>query len=276
MIGISIANSCGLNRHPSPAEAFLTATGITDTTIVDAINTLVYDLQIYQLWGKMKALYPFVGGTAETHKFNLINPLDTNAAFRLAFNGGWTHDLSGVTPNGTTGYANTFLRPYQVLNQNSTHLSIFSSTEIEESGIDMGCREGGGVLGRFHATLLQFNNDGEDANFSLNGRQSLDTRTAVPSENFLIGSRINATQEKYYISKDGLFETIDDYLSRNPTPNVPISIGALTSSTNEELIIEEFCSKTYGFASIGYGLNETDAEYLLQIVDTFLKTLGRV
>jgi hypothetical protein len=221
----------------------------------------------------MKALYPFVGGTAETHKFNLINPLDTNAAFRLAFNGGWTHDSNGVTPNGTNGYANTFLIPYQVLNQNSTHLSIFSSTEIEESGIDMGCREGGGVLGRFHATLLQFNNDGNEAVYSLNGRQSLDTRIAIPSKHFLIGSRINETQEKYYNSLDGLFETIDGYLSRNPTPNVPISIGALTSSINEELIIEEFCSKNYGFASIGYGLDETDAENLLLTFEQFRKAV---
>lgn len=272
MIGISIANSCGLNRLPSvnPADAFLAATGITDSTIVDAINTLVHNLQYFGLWGKMEALYPFVGGTAETHKFNLINPLDTNEAFRLAFNGGWTHDSNGVTPNG--GYANTFLRPYQVLNQNSTHLSIYSSTEIEEDGIDIGCREGGDT---FHATLLQFNNDGNDADFSLNGRQSLETRTAILSKNFLIGSRINETQEKYYKSKAGLFETIEDYLSRNPTPNAPISIGALTSIINEELIIEKFCSKTYGFASIGYGLSDANAANLLFTVEQFLKDLDR-
>ena len=274
MIGIGIANSCGLNRLPSvnPAEAFLTATGITDPTIVDAINTLVSDLQNFGLWGKMKALYPFVGGTAETHKFNLINPLDTNEAFRLFFNGGWTHDSNGVTPNGVTGYANTFLRPYQVLNQNSTHLSIYSSTNIEEDGIDIGCREGGD---RFNATLLQFNNDGEDADYSLNGRQSLDTRTAVPSNLFLIGSRINETQEKYYTSTEGLFETIEGYLSRNPTPNAPISIGALTSIIDEELIIEKFCSKTYGFASIGYGLSDANAADLLFTVEQFLKSVDR-
>ena len=31
----------------------------------------------------MKAIYPFVGGTATTHKFNLKDPADINAAFRL-------------------------------------------------------------------------------------------------------------------------------------------------------------------------------------------------
>ena len=270
MIGIGIANSCGLNRLPSvnPAEAFLTATGITDPTIVDAINTLVSDLQNFGLWGKMKALYPFVGDTAETNSYNLINPTE----FQLAWTGGWYYDSKGATPNGTTGYANTFLIPYQVLNQNSTHLSIYSSTDIEEDGIDIGCREGGDKI---HATLLQFNNDGEDADYSLNGRQSLDTRTAVTSDLFLIGSRINETQEKYYTSKEGLFETIEDYLSRNPTPNAPISIGALTSIIDEELIIEKFCSKTYGFASIGYGLSDANAADLLFTVEQFLESVDR-
>ena len=53
----------------------------------------------------MKALYPFVGGTATSHKFNLKDPRDLDAAFRLQFNGGWTHNSNGVTPNGTNGYA---------------------------------------------------------------------------------------------------------------------------------------------------------------------------
>ena len=57
------------------AQAFLTAAGITDATITSAINTLVVDLKGYNIWTKMKAVYPFVGGTAAAHKFNLKNPL---------------------------------------------------------------------------------------------------------------------------------------------------------------------------------------------------------
>jgi hypothetical protein len=69
------------------AQAFLTATGITDPTITSAIDTLVLDLKAASLWTKMKALYPFVGGTSTTHKYNLVDPADTDAAFRLTFNG---------------------------------------------------------------------------------------------------------------------------------------------------------------------------------------------
>jgi hypothetical protein len=90
------------------AQAFFTASGLTGTTNLTAVNQLVLDLKAANIWTKMKAIYPFVGGTATTHKFNLKNPLDTDAAFRLVFLGGWTHSSTGALPNGTNGYANTF------------------------------------------------------------------------------------------------------------------------------------------------------------------------
>jgi hypothetical protein len=102
------------------AQAFITAAAITDPTQQAAINTLVVDLKGYSIWSKMKALYPMVGGTASTHKFNLKNPLDTDAAFRLVFNGGWTHSANGAQPNGTNGFANTYFAPNTgILNSNS-------------------------------------------------------------------------------------------------------------------------------------------------------------
>ena len=67
----------------SDAQAFITAAGITDSTQQAAITNLVIGLKNDNLWTKMKAIYPFVGGTAASHKFNLKNPLDTNAAYRL-------------------------------------------------------------------------------------------------------------------------------------------------------------------------------------------------
>jgi hypothetical protein len=91
------------------ALAFLAAAGITDVTITSAICTLVTTMKADGTWAKCNAIYPMVGGTATTHKFNLKNPLDTNAAFRLTFTGGWTHSANGALPNGTNAYADTFL-----------------------------------------------------------------------------------------------------------------------------------------------------------------------
>lgn len=106
--GIASATSNALTIIDADAQAFFTASGLTGTTNQSAINQLVVDLKSYGIWTKMKAIYPFIGGTAALHKWNLKDPQDTNAAFRLVFNGGWTHSSTGATPNGTNGWANTF------------------------------------------------------------------------------------------------------------------------------------------------------------------------
>jgi hypothetical protein len=91
------------------AQAFLTAAAITDDTQKSAVNTLVRDLKRFGLWTKIKAFYPFVGGTAASHKLNLIDPRDTDTAYRLTFSGGWTHTSMGAQCNGTNATSNTYL-----------------------------------------------------------------------------------------------------------------------------------------------------------------------
>jgi hypothetical protein len=89
--------------YDADAQAFFTAAGITDTTQKSAVNQLVLDLKSYSIWTKMTALYPFVGGTASTHSYNLKN----TSQYQITFSGGWTHSSTGALPNGTNGYANT-------------------------------------------------------------------------------------------------------------------------------------------------------------------------
>jgi hypothetical protein len=92
----------------SDAGAFITAANITELTQKSAINNLVIGLKDDNIWSKFKAIYPFVGGTASSHKFNLRDPRDSNDAYRLNFNGGWTHDARGIKGNGINTYADTF------------------------------------------------------------------------------------------------------------------------------------------------------------------------
>ena len=115
------------------AQAFITAAAITDSTQQNAINTLVLALKGYSIWTKFKAIYPIVGGTASQHKYNLKDPRDLDAAFRLTFATGWTHSVNGMLPNGTTAFADTKLIPSTAIfgsNQN-IHLSYYSRNHFQ-------------------------------------------------------------------------------------------------------------------------------------------------
>ena len=116
------------NQFDPDAGAFINVTGIGGIQAV-AINNLVNELKTAGLWGLMSAIYPMVGGTAYTHKFNLINPQDTNAAFRLNFVGTWTHDSSGAKPNGVSGtYADTFANASTLLTSTNGSISYYTFT----------------------------------------------------------------------------------------------------------------------------------------------------
>jgi hypothetical protein len=104
-------NGYWTNRESSAfdtdAQAFITAAAISDPTQQTAINDLVIGLKADSLWTNLFAIYPFVGGTASTHKYNLKDPRDLNVAYRLVFNGGMTHSSNGILFNGTNGWADT-------------------------------------------------------------------------------------------------------------------------------------------------------------------------
>ena len=91
------------------ALAFIAATQITDAEQKSAISALVTAWKASGMWNRTVAIYPFVGGSAEAHKFNLKDPRDLDVANRLTFSGSISHSDDGVDPDGSTGLANTFL-----------------------------------------------------------------------------------------------------------------------------------------------------------------------
>jgi hypothetical protein len=107
------------------AQAFLAAAGITDVTITNAINTLVKSAKTNGWWTLCNAIYPFVGGTSTTCKFNLKDPRDLDAAFRLTFSGTPAFAANGVTWNNTDSFGDTHLVPNTTISQNDAHLSIY-------------------------------------------------------------------------------------------------------------------------------------------------------
>jgi hypothetical protein len=123
------------------AEQFFSNSGINDLTQKDAINDFVLELKDNSLWGKFYAIYPMVGGTAATTKWNLKDPRDLDSAYRLTFSGQPVFAATGVLFPTLSDYADTHFTD-STLNYKNSAISYYSRTENTIVGYDMGCTNG--------------------------------------------------------------------------------------------------------------------------------------
>jgi hypothetical protein len=247
------------------ALSFITASAITDNTQKTAINTLVTDLKTYNIWTKMKALYPFVGGTASTHKWNLKDPRDLDAAYRLVFNGGWTHSSTGALPNGTTAYADTKITANLHLVNNDNHYSFYNNGTVSNSGttMDIGAGDASGEV-----YLWTYR---EDFTLKYDNGSSVSNRVSAATNNngFSIGSRVNNNTQKIYKNGTLLNTNTNTNVISLPNKNILISAG------NNNGVVSFFSDKQSAFASIGDGLTDTEASNFYTAVQSFNTTLSR-
>jgi hypothetical protein len=254
----------GYVSYATRTAAFASATGITDATILNALNTFEAGLISNGLDTKMKALYPFVGGTANTHKFNFMDARDLNTAFRLQFNGGWVHSNNGIQGNGTNTYANTYFN--QFINFTDWHKSgigIYSRTN--ETGVYL---EGNsGFLGSNFNLYPKYPSLGalhETGNTYVGG---------VTSDSFglIIGSSISVSDRRIYKNGTKLATgtgTNIDVISSG----INVYFGALNYRSNSPDFIG---NKQYAMALLTEGMTDTDQTNLYTLVQALQTSLGR-
>jgi hypothetical protein len=264
LASIGIIGSTNLDLD---AQKFINAAGITDSIQINAINQLVLDLKGASLWNKFLMLYPFVGGTASSHKFNLKDPQDTDNAFRILFSGGWIHSSTGAKPNGINAYGDTRLLPGQWLfDIPNIHISYYSRTN-SLSGADIG----GSNASYTRGLLIMPRYTDEKIYMSVIGASStIGTPGIVPSAGFIMLRRNNNTQiiasinanNTTYASNSFIHGTY--YLSLSA-----ITVGNINPTRNL------YSDRELALASVGYGLNDTQAAAFNIIVQAFQTTLGR-
>lgn len=258
------------------AQAFLTAAAITNPTIRTAVNQLVIDLKAYGIWKKMKAIYPFVGGTASTHKFNLKNPLDTDAAFRLTFFGGWVHSTTGAKPNGTNAYAETYFIPSVQLTTNFGSAHYYSRTGTAEptvsdfNGIVIGARATGDN-DTFALTIKTNPSNFTQFFFSASGTTTNQFARSIDTlgTGFYSGA-LSVTGSKIY--RNGVNTTSINLSFTRNTPNVSLYIGAIN---NKNTGPTDLTAKESALAAIGDSLTDTENANYNLAVTAFETTLGR-
>jgi hypothetical protein len=244
----------GLGKIPGlisdfDAAAFVEATGISGETQLTAINNLVLGLKSNNLWTKMLAIYPLIGGTAYSHKFNLKNV----SLYNVNWYGAITHNSNGTT--FTNGYGACTVAPSNTGDLNSFHMSVYTRNTGSGTFGYIGGESRGGVsnteMNWFSNAGYHHINSGNVAAVALNNRTGS-----------LVLSRINSTVVSGYNNGNLSVNT-----SVNSTVISPQQI-LLNSNGNASNV-------NLAFATVGYGLTATDAANLHTLVQAYQTTLGR-
>lgn len=274
-IGIfsTVAASIPVITGDVDVDAFIYYAAITDSTQQTALYTFVTSIKSTGEWAKCLAIYPFVGGTENAHKRNLKNPLDANTSYRIAFTGSPTHNAAGVTFDGSTQYANTFLT---FPNINSTHFSAYTPSDSPDKVL----------IGKVHQTnnrnpvtsyaqivpRVSSNNSTSYSIFSTTSTSTAASTSLTSAGSWLV-SRTASNAIALYRAGTSI-STGTTATQSVPLTYVHIGVQALRSLSNVESYAL-YWNGIVSFATIGTGLTSTEAGNLHTAIQVFQTTLGR-
>ena len=215
------------------------------------------------------AVYPFIGGTAHSHKFNFMNPVDSDAAKRLVFNGGgWIHDNNGIKPNGTSSIANTFVTLTNSQRLNST-LAVNSFTDYKSANattnyaIDIGHGNTGDSINNL---LLRYTDDLFYYDNRVVGFSSALTSNSI---GFYLGTLKDGFMRSY---KNGLMLTnINNSLVSNTEITDTITLSGRTHTGSVC-----FSPRGLSFALIGLGILDVKVQRFSHLIKTLQNIKGRL
>ncbi len=254
------------SAYDSDALAFFTAVEgggdtLTDTE-KDAVNTLVVTLKADSIWDKMQVIYPIVGGTATSVKWNLADPQDTDAAYRMDVEGtGWTIDANGMkqSDDGST-YGDTHYAPNTNNASTGLHMSMYVNGGTNTRGYDFAANEGGTEV----LLLSGFNNNNLAGKFE---DEVLSNNTfTMPLGFFSITGNNNGSE---------LYRNGTEVDSGTTARGTTVSLSLYLGRRNTDGAPAEATDRRYAFASLGEYLDATESSDLATAVEAFQTTLSR-
>lgn len=249
------------------ALAYITAvesTGYTMSTVEkNAIIALVGGFKANGTWAKKRAVYPMTGNTAASQKWNLLNPLDTDAAFRLTYTGTITRSLPlGMKFNAASGsYADTHLTDTALGTNTDVYMSVWGTDDVREDTIEAGVRS-------TNLLMVQTHNGTIGMAGSYNGLVSGSVPNAIglSTLNYTGAAGPNLT-----IYRNGVHVGANN---RSPMAAVgrSLTIGALFTTGS----VEFPSNKAIGFAEFGKTQTSTETVNDYNTIFDYMSAVGRL
>ena len=243
------------------AQAYFTATGITDATVQSGINQLVLDLKSNSIWTKMNVIFPFPDANSTHCLYNL-----KDATLLASLVGTPTFASTGMTPS-TGNYIDTNYNDNS-LTFNDAHMSFYSRTD--DASVEqwlMGTNSSSGGTGTIEETTL----------VNVTTRQMFSV--------FFTGTA--ATNSGTYANTRGLYTsstqsgTLKIFRNGSDITTNPVGGGTLVNGHRGQTFLIGFIrgqttpTCEIAFGTIGLGLTATDVSNLYTAIQTYQTTLSR-
>ena len=242
--------------YDKDAQAFIDSSGISDSTQKFAIYNLVAQLKDSLLWSKFTAIYPVIGGTAATTKWNLKDPRNLDAAYRITFYGNPVYASTGILFPTISDFGDTHLNDTgMIFNDNA--ISYYSRTQNSVSGYDMGCLDS---KAPFTEMAIYHKDDASDY-FGY-------YKYGYTPSNTIGLFMLSATADNIIWYENGQAKFLSDKPPVFGSTGYPVLLGWVENAPSGG---KRECS----FATIGKGLSGTQASTFYNIVKKFETILGR-
>lgn len=238
-----------------------TAGGTLSQTEKDAVNTLVLNLKLNGIWTLMKAIYPMVGASPAACSQNL-----KSSSFTGLFTTGWVYSNNGITSNGGNTYMDTNFNTSTNLVKTSAHLSLYVRTLGGGSGYDLGNSSDSGATTNTTFFITRYSNN--VAYFGIADNSYATSISSSDAIGFWIGATNGSSTQIIYKNgtaiKTGTAGT-------GSLANNNLYLGANNGNGTANL----YSTRQFSFASIGDGLDGTQASNLNTLVQAFQTALSR-
>jgi hypothetical protein len=243
--------------YDANAKIFIDSSGITDTAQKTAVSNFCIQLKDSSLWTKFIAIYPMVGGSANTTKWNLKDPRDLDAAYRLTYYGSPVFALTGILFPSVNEFADTHLADSAIGVTTDAAISYYSRTQNTISGYDMGCTDGSSPYNE----LSIYSNSADNSEWFGFSQQIFSPNTTGL---FMLSSSVSDVT-RY---RNGIIVSTKGAPPRTIYTNLTIYVGKSRISSHSG-------QKECALATIGKGLNDAQSQTFYNIVQNFERALNR-
>lgn len=266
----------GLNRF---AQAYAVAANDAGTRIADkplsCVDRLASDLWLWagskELKETFRFLYPFVGGTAVAHSFNLADP----ASGRITWVDTVTHNVNGITGDGVSGLGNTGLSmPSNATADWLVWCGVYSRTSASGNWEDLGNSPATSATSpsRVIAILCRYT----DGNmYTFNGPGDILASAAVPNGQGLFSGLRNAPTGLYAFRNGALLNTASGATAPSlddPLPKFSLLRGNPTRPCSPRNLAFAYLTNASTNAAVGNTAKQVE---LYNYVQAFQQRLAR-